>query len=59
MTIHSEITKEIVIKMLELSYIPKSTVSQSTSADVALDRNIKRVTDAYKEIFQTVNNPMP
>jgi len=59
MTVHHEITKEIEIKMLELSYIPKSAVSQSTSADDALDRNLKRVTDAYKEVFQTVNNPMP
>ncbi|TCT23354.1 hypothetical protein EDD68_10768 [Melghiribacillus thermohalophilus] len=52
-----EVTKDILLKVIDSGYIPKSTATASGAED-ALRKNLERITIAYKEIFKAVNDPL-
>lgn len=50
-----EITRDILIKMLENGYVPKAAATLQDEDILKL--NLEYITTAYKEIHKTVLNP--
>lgn len=50
-----DVTKDILIKAIDAGYIPRKSISHAPDA---LEQNLKSITDAYKEIFKVVNDPI-
>lgn len=57
MSAHGEIAKDILLKAIDSGYIPRAS-APSLGEEEAQEKNLKRITLAYKEIFKAVNNPL-